>query len=109
MSELVGKLEDRISRDGHMYIMWISSEMYMNLNNKYMYIEDEDLCKNSPRRKTVFKFYCKSCFKACNIKLAVIKNIMLICPCNKDSLALLYSKTGVYRGIHYFLTFALKH
>ena len=32
-------------------------------------------------------------------------------PCNEDPLTppLLYSKTGVYKGIHYFLIFALKH
>ena len=36
--------------------------------------------------------------------------IMLACPCNVDPYTpLLYSKTGVYRGIHYFLIFALKH
>ena len=34
-------------------------------------------------------------------------NIMITCPCNVHPL--LYSKTGVYRGIHYFLIFALKH
>ena len=35
---------------------------------------------------------------------------MLACPCvlNPPYIPLLYSKTGVYRGIHYFLIFALK-
>ena len=38
-------------------------------------------------------------------------NIMLTCPCNVHPpyTPLLYSKTGDYRGIHYFLIFALKH
>ena len=37
-------------------------------------------------------------------------NIMITCPCNVDHLTThLYSKSGVYRGIHYFLIFALKH
>ena len=38
-------------------------------------------------------------------------NIMQTCPCNVHPLytPLLYSKTVVYRGIHYFLIFALKH
>ena len=36
--------------------------------------------------------------------------IMITCPCNVDSLyPILNSKIGVYRGIHYFLIFALKH
>ena len=36
---------------------------------------------------------------------------MLTCPCNEETpyIPLLYSKTGVYKGIHFFLTFALKH
>ena len=37
-------------------------------------------------------------------------NIMLTHPCNVYPLQpILYSKTGVYRGIHYFPIFALKH
>ena len=32
-------------------------------------------------------------------------SVCFIPPCT----SLLYSKTGVYRGIHYFLIFALKH
>ena len=37
--------------------------------------------------------------------------IRLTCLCNLYSLTLplLYSNTGVYRGIHYFLIFPLKH
>ena len=37
--------------------------------------------------------------------------IMITCPCvlYPPYTPLLYSKTGVYRGIHYFLIFALKH
>ena len=36
--------------------------------------------------------------------------IRVKCPCNVDPLTpLLYSKSGVYRGIHYFLIFAPKH
>ena len=35
---------------------------------------------------------------------------MLSCPYNVDPLHItLHRKTGVYRGIHYFLIFALKH
>ena len=36
---------------------------------------------------------------------------MLTSPCDVDPFTppLLYSKTGVYRGIHNFLIFALKH
>ena len=31
-------------------------------------------------------------------------------PCNEDPLTFhFYSKTGVYRGMHFFLNFALKH
>ena len=39
-------------------------------------------------------------------------DIMITSPCNKYPLThppLLYSKSEVYRGIHYFLIFALKH
>ena len=36
--------------------------------------------------------------------------IRITCPCNIPPYnPLLYSKTGVYRGIHFFLIFALKH
>ena len=37
--------------------------------------------------------------------------IMKTSPCNEQppTTPLLYSKTGVYRGIHFFLIFALKH
>ena len=37
--------------------------------------------------------------------------IMITRPCNEHPLTphFYYSKTGVYRGIHYFLIFALKH
>ena len=36
-----------------------------------------------------------------------VKFIMQTCPCNEHPT--FYSKTGVYRGIHYFLIFVLKH
>ena len=47
-------------------------------------------------------------FVAMPLLLNIHQNNMSVCfihPYNP----LLYSKTGVYRGIHYFLIFALKH
>ena len=43
--------------------------------------------------------------------VAIADSIKKICPCNLHLLTpkSLYSKTGVYRGIHNFLIFALKH
>ena len=37
---------------------------------------------------------------------ALLESIMKTCLCSP---LLLYGKTGVYRGIHFFLIFALKH
>ena len=44
-------------------------------------------------------------------RIEVQAAIMLTCPCNEDPLTphFYIGKTGVYRGIHYFLNFALKH
>ena len=41
----------------------------------------------------------------------MMSSIRITCPCNEEPpyTPLLYSKTGVYRGIHIFLIFALKH
>ena len=43
--------------------------------------------------------------------LCIAQNIMQTCQCNVHPLTphFLYSKTGVYRGIHYFLIFALNY
>ena len=43
--------------------------------------------------------------------LIMLSIIMLTSPCNIDPLnpTFIYSKIGVYRGMHYFIIFALKH
>ena len=45
------------------------------------------------------------------VYLTSVHFIMLTSPCNEypPYTQLLYSKSGVYMGIHYFLIFALKH
>ena len=59
----------------------------------------------------VYNVYFNTVYVTHMILTMGLATIRITCPCDlyPPYTPLLYSKTGVYRGIHFFLIFALKH